>query len=144
MIANLPVSGADRISPKSEPLSPEETNMWITRIKHQVEIEKSIVIRGLSSDNVSFQIDCVKYLAKHGTVKDIHYLIDLLSDLARVDGGKLPVRGMHTVRFWANIALISITQTSYDYRWDDSILNRENSILLWQQHWNLNKPKEKQ
>ena len=49
---------------------------------------------------------------------------------------------MATTRYWANVALIVICKTSYDYQWDSPKEQREYSISLWKQHWERIRPKE--
>ena len=60
---------------------------------------------------------------------------DALSDNSGHKGANYPLAGMATTRYWANVALIAICKTSYDYQWDASKEKREYSISLWIQHW---------
>ena len=86
---------------------------------------------------------CAQWFIDHGTLEDVPYLIKSLSDESIHVGATYPLAGMATTRYWANIALIVICKTSYDFQWDSDKEKREYSISLWEQHWERNKHKIK-
>jgi len=133
---------AEQIAPKLEKALTEEIRKALSLTEHRQEKNISLIRRGLISNQTTDRARCAQYLAKFGSIKDVPYLIDALSDESHHVGANYLVAGMATTRYWANVALISICKTSYDYRWDASKEDRAYSISLWVQHWNRIKPEE--
>ena len=97
--------------------------------------------KGLVSNQLTDRARCAQWFIDHGTLEDVPYLIKSLSDDSMHVGATYPLAGMATTRYWANVALIVICKTSYDFQWDSSKEKREYSISLWEQHWERNKHK---
>ena len=100
-----------------------------------------IIRRGLLGNQMTYRALSAQWFIKHGTIEDVPYLINSLSDESSHKGANYPLAAMATTRYWANVALISICKTSYDYQWNASKEKRKYSIDLWQQHWERVKPK---
>ncbi len=92
---------------------------------------------------MTFRAYSVQWFIEPGTIEDVPFLIDALSDKSGHVGANYPLAGMTTTRYWANIALIVICKTSYNFQWDASKEKRKYSISLWVQHWESIKPKTK-
>ena len=129
------IASAESLAPKLKPLSHEEIGLWVGKVAPKEEIEKSIIRRGLISSQTALRADCARYLAKHGDLSDIPYLIDTLSDESMHVGASYPHAGMSTTRYWANVALICICKIDVGYRWNDSIEKRKKQIESWKNHW---------
>jgi hypothetical protein len=126
---------AEDLAPKLKPLSHEEIGIWVGKVVPEKTIEKSIIRRGLISSQTALRADCARYLATHGDLSDIPYLIDKLSDESMHVGASYPHAGMSTTRYWANVALICICKIDVGYRWDDPIEKRTKQIESWKNHW---------
>jgi len=109
--------------------------LWIGRIYVDTEIPKSIILRGLVSDQTGLRVDCAKYLATHGSLSDIPHLVEKLSDQTIHVGADYPYAGMATTRYWANVALISIAKVDFGFTWDDPMNKRRAAIEMWKNHW---------
>ena len=132
---------ADRIAPQVESIDPEE----LLPALHAEEVFRThapTVRRGLLGSQLTYRAESAKWFIEHGIIEDVPYLIDALSDESMHVGANYPLAGMATTRYWANVALIVICKTSYDYQWDSSTEKREYSISLWKQHWERIKPKK--
>ena len=92
---------------------------------------------------MTYRAYSAQWFIEHGTIEDVPFLIDALSDDSMHVGANYPLAGMATTRYWANIALIVICKTSYDYQWDAPKEKRDYSISLWTQHWERIKPRTK-
>ena len=134
---------ADQLAPRLDPLTQEEIGTWVGRIETISPAERVIVLRGLISDHITLRADCARYLARAGTIMDLPYLIDALSDETMHVGANYSYAGMATTRYWANVALISITNNDYGYRWDDPLEKRQEAIERWKQFWNNTKNRHK-
>lgn len=131
----------ERIAPILEPLSHEEMGQWVGKVDHTEAVDKSIIRRGLISGQTALRADCARYLAWHGDLSDLPYLIDALSDESVHVGARHLYVGMMTTRYWANVALISITKQDLGFRWDDQIERRKEAITRWKNHWSSVKHK---
>ena len=136
-------SAADRISPKEDSIDPEEL-IPALQAKEDFRTHAATIRRGLVGSQLTYRAKSAQWFIEHGTVEDVPYLIDALSDESMHEGAEYPLAGMATTRYWANVALIVICKTSYDYQWDSSKEKREYSISLWLQHWARIKPKIKE
>lgn len=125
------VAGTERFSPELPKLSQEEIGEWVGKVQPSIKIDKSIIRRGLISDQMALRADCARYLAFHGDLSDVPYLLDALSDESMHVGANHPYAGMATTRYWANVALISITKNDLGYRWDDPVERRREAIHRW-------------
>ena len=123
------------LAPGLYPLSGEELNTCWDKLTAGEHVNKTDIRRGLVSSQTTFRADCARYLARHGTVEDLPYLIDALSDESLHVGALYPHGGMATTRYWANVALICITRQDLGYRWDDSPQKRQQAINRWRSHW---------
>jgi hypothetical protein len=133
---------ASGIAPTLKKAPEDEVREALASIESRRSEDLTIIRRGLISDQTYDRAQCAQCLAKHGSIEDVPYLIDALSDESSHEGAKYPVAGMATTRYWANVALIVICKTSYDYRWDASAENREFAISLWKHHWERIKPRK--
>ena len=138
----LSAHSADKIAPKVESITPKEL-LPALNAKDKFRAHAETVRRGLVGSQMTYRAKSAQWFIKYGTVEDVPYLIDSLSDESAHKGAKYPQAGMATTRYWANVALIVICKTSYDYQWNSSREKREYSISLWKQHWERIKPKEK-
>lgn len=136
-------SAAERIAPKVELIGPEHL-LPALHAKEDLRTHAPTIRRGLVGSQLTYRAHSAQWFIEHGTIEDVPYLIDSLSDESAHVGTNYPLAGMATTRYWANVALIAICKTSYDYRWDEPIEKREYAISLWRQHWERIKPKEKQ
>ncbi len=126
--------GAERVALEVESIDPEELLPSLNATE-DFRAHAEIVRRGLVGTQLSYRAESAKWFIKHGTVEDIPYLIDSLSDDTMHVGASYRLAGMATTRYWANVALIVICKMSYDYQWDSSKEKRRYSISLWTQHW---------
>lgn len=133
---------ADPIAPKLETIDPDEL-LPALHAKVDFRSHAPTIRRGLVGTQLTYRAESAKWFIKHGTIEDVPYLIDSLSDESFHVGATYPLAGMATTRYWANVALIVICKTSYDYQWDSSEEKREYSISLWKQHWVRMNPKTK-
>lgn len=133
---------AESLAPKLNKLSHEEIGQWVGKVRISSKIDKLIIRRGLISDQTALRADCARYLATHGDQSDIPFLIDSLSDDSMHAGASYIYSGMATTRYWANVALVSITKIDLGFRWDDSEEKRNEAILRWTNHWNSIKHKQ--
>lgn len=133
---------AERISPKVESIDPEELNPAL-HAKEDYRSHAQVIRRGLVGSQMTYRARSAQWFIEHGTIEDVPYLIDALSDDSMHVGANYPLAGMATTRYWANVALIVICKTSYDYQWDASNEKRDYSISLWTQHWERIKPRTK-
>jgi len=133
---------ADRIAPKVESIDPDVL-LPALHAKEDFRSHAVTIRRGLVGTQLAYRAESAQWFIKHGTVEDVPFLIDSLSDDSRHVGATYALAGMTTTRYWANVALIVICKTSYDFQWDSSKEKREYSISLWQQHWERIKPKGK-
>ena len=131
---------AEPIAPKVEPIRPKELLPSLNADRDFREHAPTIR-RGLVGTQMTYKAESAQWFIKHGTIDDVPYLIDSLSDESRHVGASYPQAGMATTRYWANVALIVICKTSFDYQWDAPLEKREYAISLWQQHWDRIKPK---
>lgn len=131
---------AEGIAPKVKSITPDEL-LPALHAKENLRAHAPIIRRGLIGSQLTYRAESAQWFIKHGTIDDVPYLIDALSDESMHVGASYPVAGMATTRYWANVALIVICKTSYDYQWDESEEKREYSISLWQQHWTQIKTK---
>jgi hypothetical protein len=131
------------LAPRVKPLTHAEIEQWMGKVVPSVEISKSIIRRGLISSQLSLRADCARYLAFRGGMTDLPYLIDALSDKSEHLGALYPYAGMSTTRYWANVALISISKVDFGFNWDDTEAKRKEAIKLWQNYWESNKHKHK-
>ena len=138
-VSVISVAGAEQFSPKHPKLSPEEIGEWVGKVQPSVAIEKSVIRRGLVSDQMALRADCARYLAFHGDLSDVPYLLDALSDESMHVGANSVYAGMATTRYWANVALISITKNDLGYRWDDPVERRQEAIHRWASYWESTK-----
>ncbi len=136
-----PVHAADRIAPELKSIDPEEL-LPALNAKEDFRKHAPTIRRGLIGTQLTYRAESAQWFIKHGTIEDVPYLIDSLSDESSHVGATYPLAGMATTRYWANVALIVICKTSYDYQWDAAKDKREYSISLWQQHWDRIKPKD--
>ena len=136
-------SAAERIAPKVESIDPDDL-LPALHAKEDFRTHAPTIRRGLVGSQLTYRAHSAQWFIEHGTVEDVPYLIDALSDESMHVGANYPVAGMATTRYWVNVALIVICKTSYDYRWDDSAEKREYAISLWQQHWERIRTKEKE
>lgn len=133
---SVPVLGeTGKLAPPLAELPPQEISRWVGQVTPERRIEKSIVRRGLISGHTSLRADCAEYLAWHGTLADIPYLIDALSDDSIHVGGRGLYAGMQTTRYWANVALIAISKVDHGFRWDAPEGERQQAIERWKHHW---------
>lgn len=139
----LSASAADKVAPTLEKASSDEIRKALTAIESGESDDLSMIRRGLISDQTYDRARCAQSFIKHGSIDDVPFLIDALSDESMHVGANYPLAGMATTRYWANVALIVICKTSYDYQWDSPLKDRKYSISLWKQHWDRIKPKEK-
>ena len=135
-------SASERIAPQVESIDPDEL-LPALQAKEDFRAHAPTIRRGLVGTQLTYRAQSAQWFIEHGTVEDVPYLIDALSDQSMHVGANYPLAGMATTRYWANVALIVICKTSYDYRWDALAEKREYSISLWAQHWERIKPKEK-
>ena len=133
---------AESISPKVESIDPEELNPAL-HAKEDYRSHAPVIRRGLVGSQITYRAYSAQWFIEHGFIEDVPFLIDALSDDSMHVGANYPLAGMATTRYWANIALIVICKTSYDYQWDATKEKREYSISLWKQHWDRIKPKNK-
>lgn len=138
----LSVSAAEKIAPKLEVAPTEEVRKVLATFENGEKGDLAMIRRGLISDQTYDRARCAQCLIKHGGVEDVPFLIDALSDDSSHDGANYPLAGMATTRYWANVALIVICKTSYDYQWDAPVEKREYAISLWKQHWERIKPRK--
>lgn len=136
-------SGADRISPYVESIGPEGL-IPALEASEDYRTSAPTVRRGLVGNQMTYRARSAQWFIEHGTLEDVPFLIDALSDQSHHEGANYPLAGMATTRYWANVALIVICKTSYDYQWDAPAEKREYSISQWIQHWNRIKPKAKE
>ena len=133
---------ADRIAPQVESIDPVEL-LPSLNAKEDFRSHAPTIRRGLVGSQLTYRAESAQWFIEHGTVEDVPYLIDSLSDESGHKGANYPLAGMATTRYWANVALIVICKTSYDFQWDAPKEKREYSISLWEQHWGRIKPKNK-
>lgn len=126
---------AEQLAPRLEKLTHEEIGQWVGKVHPGAKIDKAIIRRGLISDQTALRADCAQYLATHGNLSDVPYLIDALSDQTQHVGGRSLYSGMSTTRYWANVALICITKIDLGYRWDDPNKKRKEAIDRWANYW---------
>ena len=138
-VSVLTVAGTEQFSPELPKLSQEEIGEWVGKVQPSVEIDKSVIRRGLISDQMALRADCARYLAFHGDLSDVPYLLDALSDESMYVGANTVYAGMVTTRYWANVALISITKNDLGYRWDDPVERRQEAIHRWASYWESTK-----
>lgn len=138
----LSAHSADKIAPKVESITPKEL-LPALNAKDNFRAQAMTIRRGLVGSQMTYRVKSAQWFIKYGTVDDVPYLIDSLSDESAHKGANYPLAGMATTRYWANVALIVICKTSYDYQWDSSKGKREYSISLWKQHWDRIKPPKK-
>lgn len=133
---------ADPIAPKVEAI---DSDALVPALSAQGDFRShaATIRRGLVSSQMTDRARCAQWFIEHGTIEDVPYLIDALSDESAHVGAEYPLAGMATTRYWANVALIVICKTSYDYQWDAPKEKREYSISLWQQHWVRIQPQTK-
>lgn len=143
-LLTLSGSAAERVAPKLEKTPTEEVRKALATFENEGKGDLALIRRGLISDQTYDRARCAQCLIKYGGVEDIPFLIDALSDESSHVGANYPVAGMETTRYWANVALIVICRTSYDYRWDAPAEKREYAISLWKQHWERIKPRKDQ
>lgn len=136
-------TAADRISPVVASIDPEALNPAL-EASQDFRTFAPTIRRGLVGSQLTYRALSAQWFIEHGTLEDVPYLIDSLSDESMHVGAKYPLAGMATTRYWANVALIVICKTSYDYQWDAPAEKREYSISLWIQHWNRIKPKSEE
>ncbi len=141
-LLTLSVSAAEKIAPKLEAAPTEAVSKELATFENGGKGDLAVIRRGLISDQTYDRARCAQCLIRHGGVEDIPYLIDALSDESSHDGATYPVAGMAMTRYWANVALIVICKTSYDYQWDAPVEKREYAISLWKQHWERLKPQK--
>lgn len=133
---------AESIAPETEPIEFDELLLSLEE-KDDFRSHSDTIRRGLKCTQTNYRVRAAQWFAAYGTEEDVPYLIDALSDEFS-DGVKYRIPGMDTTRYWANVALIVICKTSYDFQWDSSMRKREYSISFWKQHWdeiNLKKRK---
>lgn len=135
LVGSNVLADQERIAPSLEPLSNEEVGQWVGKVVISEAIDKSIVRRGLISGQTALRADCARYLAYHGDISDLPYLIDALSDNSAHEGALYLYAGMMTTRYWANVALVCITKQDLGYRWDDPTESRQEAITRWENHW---------
>jgi hypothetical protein len=135
-------SAADRISPKVDSIDPDKL-LPALHAKEDYRSHAPVIRRGLVGSQMTYRAESAQWFIEHGTVEDVPYLIDALSDDSMHKGANYPLAGMATTRYWANVALIVICKTSYDYQWDSPKEKREYSISQWIQHWERIKPTAK-
>lgn len=133
---------AEDMAPKVDPIGADEL-LPALHAKENFREHASTIRRGLVGKQLTYRAESAQWFIKHGTVEDVPYLIDALSDESMHIGANYPLEGMATTRYWANVALIVICKTNYDYQWDASKEKREYSISLWKQHWSRIKPTNK-
>ena len=134
-------SGAEPIAPAVEPIRPKDL-LPALNAKEDFREHAPTIRRGLVGTQMTYRAESAQWFIKHGTVEDVPYLIDSLSDESFHVGASYPQAGMATTRFGSNIALIVICKTSFDYQWDAPLEKREYAISLWKQHWDRIKPKD--
>ena len=133
---------ADRIAPQVESIDSDEL-LPALHAGENFHSHATTIRRGLVGSQLTYRAESAQWFIAHGTVEDVPYLIDALSDESMHVGAHYPLAGMATTRYWANVALIVICKTSYDYQWDSPKEKREYSISLWKQHWERIRPKNK-
>jgi hypothetical protein len=131
---------ANGIAPQVESIDPDEL-LPALHAKESFRAYAPTIRRGLVGSQLTYRAESAQWFIDHGTLEDVPYLIDALSDESMHVGANYPLAGMATTRYWANVALIVICKTSYDYQWDSSNQKRNYSISLWKQHWDRIKPK---
>lgn len=136
-------AAANRTAPESEAIHPGEL-LPALEAQENFRSQAGTIRRGLRGSQMTYRAESAQWFIKHGTIDDVPYLIDALSDESQHEGAKYPVAGMATTRYWANVALIVICKTSFDFQWDADREKREYSIQLWKQHWNRINPKTNQ
>lgn len=130
----IPKKAAEMIAPQVEPIGSEKL-LTALHAKEDFRSHAETIRRGLVGTQMTYKAESAQWFIKHGTIEDVPYLIDALSDESMHVGANYPLAGMSTTRYWANVALIVICKVSYDYQWDSSEEKREYSISLWKQHW---------
>jgi hypothetical protein len=138
------VANAEQLAPQRTKLSQDEIGKWVAKVNPGVPVDKSIIRRGLNSDHWTLRADCARYLASHGELSDVPYLIDALADESQHAGADYPYAGMATTRYWANVALVCITKLDLGYRWDDPVAKRDQAIERWGNYWQSTKHKADQ
>lgn len=126
--------GSESLAPQVKSIDPDEL-LPALNAKEDFRSHAPTIQRGLIGSQLTYRAESAQWFIKHGAIEDVPYLIDSLSDESIHVGAKYPLAGMATTRYWANIALIVICKTSYDFQWDSSKEKREYSISLWKQHW---------
>lgn len=124
----------ERIAPEVAPITSEELHPALYATD-DFRSHAATIRRGLVCDQMTYRADSAAWFARHGTIEDVPYLIDALSDESYHVGRLYVVAGMATTRFWANVALIAICKTSYDFRWDAPKAERDEAIEGWKQYW---------
>jgi hypothetical protein len=135
LLTNMVLAQEIMITPTLVPLTQEELGTWVGEVNVDTMVPKPIVRRGLISDQTALRAACARYLAHHGDMTDLPYLINALSDESSYDGGDTDYAGKSTTRYWANVALICITKNDYGYRWDMPATDRKKSIDTWANYW---------
>ncbi len=134
--------GVESVAPQVKSIDPDEL-LPALHAKEEFRSHAPTIRRGLIGSQLTYRAESAQWFIEHGTIEDVPYLIDALSDESMHVGAEYPLAGMATTRYWANVALIVICKTSYDFQWDSSIEKRDYSISLWTQHWQRIKPKNK-
>lgn len=136
------VAVAGQLAPPLDPLTEEEMADLLGRVDAVPTADRQTVLRGLVSDQTALRANCARYLASHGKLSDLPYLIDALSDDSMHVGVNYIYGGMMTTRYWANVALICITKLDMGYRWDDPLEERQKAIERWTNFWKTVRIKE--
>lgn len=134
LFANLLATDAEPIAPRVESIDLDELQSALLA-KDNFRKHAPTIQRGLVGSHMWYRAQSAQWFIQHGNMNDVPHLIAALSDESAHKGANYPVAGMATTRYWANVALIAICGTSYEYRWDDPPKKREYAISLWTQHW---------
>ena len=142
IIFSLSTYAAEKIAPEVKSINPKEL-LPALNAKENFREHVKIVRGGLIGSQMTYRAKSAQWFIKHGTIEDVPYLIDSLSDESSHKGATYTQAGMATTRYWANVALVVICKTSFDFQWNAPKEKREYSISLWKQHWERIKPKKK-
>ena len=130
----------DPIAPQVESIDSKGLRPAL-KAKENFRSHAPTIRRGLIGSQISYRAESAQWFIAHGTTEDVPYLIDALSDESTHLGASYPLAGMAATRYWANVALIVICKTSYDFQWDAPKKKREHSISQWKLHWSRIKSK---
>jgi len=88
---------ADRIAPKVESIDPDVL-LPALHAKEDFRSHAVTIRRGLVGTQLAYRAESAQWFIKHGTVEDVPFLIDSLSDDSRHVGATYALAGMTTAR----------------------------------------------